>query len=144
MCARCGRMFEADSGPIMAAQHAGLDETPGVTVHAPAFPGKQVFRAVQRLVRRPSFILRTTRGRPQAVPTSGKSERRWLFGRLGLELRRMFFAALVFLGIPAALIFFVIVVLAPKEDVALRRPVRAERPQPAKTVRHPWLKKLLP
>jgi hypothetical protein len=56
----------------------------------------------------------------------------------------MLFAAIVFLGIPAALIFFVMVVCAPKEEVDARRPVRAVRPQAVKAARPSWLQKLRP
>jgi hypothetical protein len=118
-------------------------------VHAPAFPGQQVLRAVQRLAKSRSFLVRTKTTRaadgPQATSSVGPSRQRRPFGWLARpELRRIFFAALVFLGIPAALIFFVIVVCAPNGDVDARRPVRAARPQPAKTVRQSWLQKLRP
>lgn len=147
-CARCGRIFDADVRSKPMAEHEGFDKTPALTVPTPAFPGNQLFRAVQRLARRSSFILRTksvlNAGGPAAIRGANQSQPRRRFGRLRPELRRIFFAALVFLGVPGALIFFVIVVCAPKEDAVLRHPVRAERPQPAKTVRNSWLQKLRP
>jgi hypothetical protein len=148
-CARCGHAFAADSRLNRVAGREELDEAPGLTVHALAFPGQKVLRLVQRLARRPSFILRTKTNRkaggPQAIRVPDKPEGRRLFGWLsGPELRRIFFAALVFVGIPAALIFFVIVVCAPEENADARRPVRAERPRPAKTIRPSWLQKLRP
>jgi hypothetical protein len=148
-CAQCGHAFAADGRLNPVAEHEKLGEAPGFTVHAIVFPGKHLLRVVQRLAKRPSFILRTKANRdagsPQAIRAAGKSEGRQLFSWVsGRELRRMFFAALVFVGIPAALIFFVIVVCAPKEDVEVRRPVRAARPQPANTVRHSWLQRIRP
>jgi hypothetical protein len=132
-CARCGHTFDAN----VADAH-------GWPVHAPALPGKQIFRLVYGLAKRPSFILRTRSGR-DAATGSGPLRKRRPFGWLaGPELRRMLFAALVFLGVPAALIFFVVVVCAPKGDVDARRPVRAARPQPAKADRPNWLQKLRP
>src|SRR5262249_14710803 len=118
-CARCGRIFDADVRSKPIAEHEGLDKTPALTVPAPAFPGNQVFRAVQRLARRSSLILRTksvrNAGGPAAIGAADQSQPRRRFDRLRPELRRIFFAALVFLGVPGALIFFVIVVCAPKE-----------------------------
>jgi hypothetical protein len=148
-CAQCGYAFSADGRLNPVAGREELDEAPGLTVHALAFPGQKALRLVQRLAKRPSFILRTKTNRdagsPQAIQAAGKSEGRQLFSWVsGRELRRMFFAALVFVGIPAALIFFVIVVCAPKEEIEARRPVRAVRPQLAKTARPSWLQRLRP
>jgi hypothetical protein len=148
-CARCGHSFPVDGQLHSVAKRAASDEAPGVTVHLPSLPGKHVFRLMQSLVQRPAFLLRAKTNRAasgsQSRQAGRKLARRRRFGLLARpELRRMFFAAITFLGIPAALIFFVFVVLAPKEDPDARRPVRAERPRTAKLARPAWLQKIKP
>jgi hypothetical protein len=141
-CWRCGHTFDlANQSPIAG----GSDNDSNWA--APASPVRHVFRVVQRLAKRPAVILKVTRGTgaPQSNPPARPRQTSRLFGWFSRpELRRMFFAAIVFLGIPAALIFFVMVVCAPQGGVDARRPVRAARPQAAKAARPSWLEKLRP
>jgi hypothetical protein len=141
-CWGCGHAFDlANQSPI--AGRADDDSNWA----APASPVRGVFRAVQRLTKQTSVVLKMTRGAggPQSTAPTRPRQANRLFGWFSRpELRRMLFAAIVFLGIPAALIFFVMVVCAPKEEVDARRPVRAVRPQAAKANHPSWLQKLRP
>jgi hypothetical protein len=110
-CARCGRSFAAEHEPQPAPSDANHFVHPhGWTVHAPAFPGRRVIQLVQKLAKRPSRSPRAERPRADVSPKALKPFMRWLSSS---EWRTIGFAAIVFLGVPAAVIFFLVVVCAP-------------------------------
>ena len=145
-CSQCGYTFDpANQTPITGATVGSRDGDSDWA--APTSPGQQLFRVVQRLVRRPSFTLKVPHGAgpSQSISPARPRHASRLFHWFSRpELRRILFAAIVFLGVPAAVIFFVIVVCAPKEDAVVRRPVRAARPQAAKADQPSWLRKFRP
>jgi len=90
------------------------------TVHVPAFPGKRAIRLVQRLASRPALLPCPACGKEvgrQAVacPSCGRvlkrRSRRWLSRA---EWRTIGIAIIVFVGLPAAVIFFLVVLCAPR------------------------------
>jgi len=98
----------------------GLSDADQWIVHVPAFPGRRVIRLVQQLAKRPSFL--AAPGRAQVVGRQAlacpKCDRlvkrrsgRWLTKS---DWRSIGIALIVVVGVPAAVIFFLVVVCAPR------------------------------
>lgn len=120
-CSQCGHSFPAERGSVAqrtARRVDDLDRADDWTVHVPALPGRRIVRLVRRLAKRPALMLHLRRGRgigrQSGCPTCGSVTRRrsgrWLSRA---EMRRIGFALVVVVGLPAAVIFFLVVVCAP-------------------------------
>ena len=117
-CARCDHLFAPDGGPAVHLDAHGSADGDGWTVHTPAFPGRRVFSFARRLARSPAYLVRIGRrhdARGQSRAKSGRVVKprhfRWLSRS---ERRTIGIAIVVFVGIPAAVIFFLLVVCAPR------------------------------
>ncbi len=119
-CSRCGHSFAAAVGPAARPDLQESLEADQWTVHVPAFPGRRVIRLVQQLAKRPSFLAGPGRahdvGRqalacPKCDRLVKQRSSRWLSKS---DWRSIGIALIVVVGVPAALIFFLVVVCAPR------------------------------
>jgi hypothetical protein len=103
---RCGHAFALDRDLAKRQEPTARDKSSAWTVHLPNVPGRQVRRRMQRLaITSPAVAVASAR-HPAFKPPS-----RW-WGRS--EWRSMGIRLIVFLGLSAALIFFLVVVSAPR------------------------------
>ena len=105
-CLRCGYAFGFERGFVNRQEPNARRESTGWTVHLPAVPGRQVRRRMQRLaITRPTLAGSLPRVTVLRPPSRWWSRSEWRSIGIGL---------IVCLGVPAALIFFLMVVCAPR------------------------------
>jgi hypothetical protein len=105
-CLRCGHAFALERDWVKLQEPTARGKSTAWTVHVPAVPGRQVRRRMQRLaITRPAVA-----GSPACRPAFKPPRRLWSRS----EWRSIGIGLIVFLGVPAALIFFLVVVCAPR------------------------------
>lgn len=119
-CSRCGSFFEIERGPAVRADREDFGDLCEWTVHVPAMPGGRIVRLVHRLAMRPLFLVRKSKSGEVRIdspqrPSRGRVPKRRTFRWLSKsEWRTIAFALVVFVGVPAAVIFFLLVVCVPR------------------------------
>jgi predicted amidophosphoribosyltransferase len=119
-CWRCGHSFAPELRSEVRPDANGFCAADDWTVHVPAFPGKRAVRLVQRLARRPAASTcpacrEEVSRQAVACPSCGRMlKQRSRLAFSSADWRRIGVAILVFIGLPAAVIFFLIVLCAPR------------------------------
>jgi len=105
-CWQCGHTFALERDFVKRREPTARGESTAWTLHVPALPGRQVRRRMQRLA--------ITRPAVAASPACGAAFKppRRLWNRS--EWRSIGIGLIVFLGVPAAILFFLVVVCAPR------------------------------